>query len=463
MLDTIRENRAIAAKFIDAGFFWSDLEHDTGITSKPLRRLGLSDRELRDGSYQLRIHPDDRSTYFAVWERVEQGRDDTLYVEYRLADEHGDWHWIETHAVVILRRADGRVAQIVGTDRNINGRKNAQLYLERQVREASRKLEVAESLLVAGTITSAEQELAGRLHEGMVRLAEIVAFHRCAVHIVDDADHRCVAAYPDTGCDDEPTPDVVFARIRESRYPVITDDDPALGPYRSSLAIPLVVGDTLVGALFLWHSDSGFYRSVDLFTGLSVATVFAVALYNHQFYRRTVSELERDELTTFLTRKSFDRDAPAIWREYRELYRENAVAMLDIDRFKTINDRYGHQRGDDVIRAVAGVLKAGLRQDDVLGRYGGEEFVAILPNCSRQAARETMERIRRACEALDVCEFAGNVTISIGVAVIDRGDAADATGAAGAARAGLDALIAAADRALYRAKTSGRNRVVLAD
>jgi hypothetical protein len=159
MFDAIRRDRGLAARFLQAGFFWSDLAMGSGTTSKPLRSLGYSDQEMRDGSYQKRIHPDDQETYFALWDRVVQGFDDTMYVEYRLSDREETWRWVETHAVVIARDEDGKIREIVGTDRIIDGRKNAQLYLERQVRELSRKQEVTESLFTAGTIASASQDL----------------------------------------------------------------------------------------------------------------------------------------------------------------------------------------------------------------------------------------------------------------------------------------------------------------
>jgi hypothetical protein len=355
MFDAIRRDRGLAARFLQAGFFWSDLAMGSGTTSKPLRSLGYSDQEMRDGSYQKRIHPDDQETYFALWDRVVQGFGDTMYVEYRLSDREETWRWVETHAVVIARDEDGKIREIVGTDRIIDGRKNAQLYLERQVRELSRKQEVTESLFTAGTIASASQDLSRRLFDASRRLEQIISFDHCDVYSVEDNDLSRLVSYPSCSGEGMEVIRRLTEQIRDSLYPVITDDDPTLLPYRSSLAIPLQINDTFVGVVHLQHRTPGFYRGTDLFPGMSAATVFAVALHNHQFFRRTVSELERDQLTGFLTRRSFDRDAPAIWREFGDLYRENAVAMIDIDHFKGINDHFGHQRGDEVIRAVARV------------------------------------------------------------------------------------------------------------
>ena len=125
--------------------------------------------------------------------------------------------------------------------------------------------------------------------------------------------------------------------------------------------------------------------------------------------------------------------------------------MIDIDRFKALNDRHGHAVGDDVLRAVAGAIVAAVRDDDVPARYGGEEFVVLLRNPASGVSVDVGERVRSAVRALDLSEYGvGEVSVSVGVAV--------------AAHPGerIGDLIVAADRALYRAKRAGRDRVVAA-
>jgi diguanylate cyclase len=121
--------------------------------------------------------------------------------------------------------------------------------------------------------------------------------------------------------------------------------------------------------------------------------------------------------------------------------------MIDIDHFKSINDRYGHPVGDEVIRAIAGILRGALRVQDVPGRYGGEEFGVILPGTGIQGAEMLAERIRTRIESA-VLEPTREVraTASLGVAAFDPRDADQVD------------WIARADRALYMAKESGRNR-----
>jgi diguanylate cyclase (GGDEF)-like protein len=131
------------------------------------------------------------------------------------------------------------------------------------------------------------------------------------------------------------------------------------------------------------------------------------------------------------------------------------VLMIDLDHFKLINDEHGHLAGDAVLRAVASTIKSAVRDYDSVGRFGGEEFVVLLPDIGPAAVLAVAERIRSAIETLKV-EYAdgirtrviGDLSASIGVATYPDGGTA------------VDRLLQAADRALYRAKHAGRNRVV---
>lgn len=130
-----------------------------------------------------------------------------------------------------------------------------------------------------------------------------------------------------------------------------------------------------------------------------------------------------------------------------------SVLMLDIDHFKQVNDGYGHQAGDMVLRGVAQILQSRLRAQDQIGRFGGEEFLVILPDTSLEGAQTLAEALRQAVEATPTQWGAHSiaVTISIGVrgGAVTGGDTADK-------------LVGAADAALYRAKQNGRNRVEVA-
>jgi diguanylate cyclase (GGDEF)-like protein len=126
--------------------------------------------------------------------------------------------------------------------------------------------------------------------------------------------------------------------------------------------------------------------------------------------------------------------------------------MIDLDHFKSLNDRYGHGAGDRVLRGVAESISAAVRLEDTPARYGGEEFVVVLRRASGEQAADVAERIRSEIAAMDPSGLGLNehITVSIGVAVADTHSS------------DVRALIETADDALYRAKKQGRNRVVVA-
>jgi diguanylate cyclase (GGDEF)-like protein len=129
-----------------------------------------------------------------------------------------------------------------------------------------------------------------------------------------------------------------------------------------------------------------------------------------------------------------------------------AILMLDLDHFKKVNDTYGHQAGDEVLRQVSARIRASVRPTDAVGRYGGEEFLIVLPSCGREMLVDVAERIRaEVCRGLIQCEPGASIpiTVSVGGSVSVDGSHF------------VEVLIRAADLALYRAKREGRNRVVI--
>jgi len=127
-----------------------------------------------------------------------------------------------------------------------------------------------------------------------------------------------------------------------------------------------------------------------------------------------------------------------------------SLMILDMDKFKSFNDAYGHIKGDELLKAFSSILKDTVRTSDIAGRYGGEEFCVVLPNTSIKGAALIAERIRKAVEGLTIPMAEGQPaagrTVSVGVTEFSSGDS-------------LEKLLAAADAALYRAKDGGRNRV----
>lgn len=159
----------------------------------------------------------------------------------------------------------------------------------------------------------------------------------------------------------------------------------------------------------------------------------------------------RDPLTNCLNRRAFTERYGVVHQTAVEEESPLVCLMIDIDHFKRINDNYGHALGDKVIKFVARVLEEQIRQDDLLGRYGGEEFCVVLENTTLEQAVTAAERMRKQIAAGDASLFGSalRTTASFGVACMEQGDI------------GSDELIHRADKALYLAKESGRNKVMI--
>lgn len=168
---------------------------------------------------------------------------------------------------------------------------------------------------------------------------------------------------------------------------------------------------------------------------------------------RLQDELRRlsttDALTGLHNRRFLDESLRRELERVRHTGAPLSVIMFDVDRFKRFNDEHGHDQGDRVLQAIAASLRQALRKYDLACRYGGEEFLAILPGTAAEGAFSVAERLRRDVEECSVDGL--KVTISLGVATVP-----DILAGA------PEDLVAAADSALYRAKAGGRNRVEVA-
>ena len=160
-------------------------------------------------------------------------------------------------------------------------------------------------------------------------------------------------------------------------------------------------------------------------------------------------DAEHDPLTGLLNRRSLERHVDRLTSSGERF----ALLFVDIDHFKRINDEFGHEAGDEVLRTVAARMRDGIRPGDFLGRYGGEEFLILVSGAGRESARLVAERQRKHIETMTAPDLRlSKVTVSIGAAAFDPRDQMEDT----------EQLLRRADLALYRAKHAGRNRVVMA-
>jgi diguanylate cyclase (GGDEF)-like protein len=236
------------------------------------------------------------------------------------------------------------------------------------------------------------------------------------------------------------------ASLRTEAGLVIESGDPHAEGER--LEVPLATSRDTFGSLVL-VSES--FDEEQTMTAISLASHAVIALENARLHRIVERQALVDELTGIANRRQSEDALPTEIARAERLATPLTLVVADLDDFKTINDRHGHAAGDDVLREFAAVLRATVRESDLAGRWGGEEFLLLLPGADAAGGAQLADRIRaslaeRSFRGRDGAVF--GVTCSFGVAQLRPGD-------------DERELFAAADRALYRAKRKGKNRVEL--
>jgi diguanylate cyclase (GGDEF)-like protein len=219
---------------------------------------------------------------------------------------------------------------------------------------------------------------------------------------------------------------------------------------RHKCSYRLIVGEENLGEVTLSRRRKFQERETVTVEHLLVGLV--CPLRNALTYLSAVRAAQKDPLTGINNRAAMD---SSLAREIEMARRHRmplSLIVMDIDKFKSINDTYGHATGDEIIKSFAQVVNGIIRKTDMLFRYGGEEFVVIMSNTGRDGSMLLAERIRRGIERMEVLlpQRRSPVTVSLGVASLKG-------------KEGAKAFFERADQALYQAKTSGRNSVCVAD
>ncbi|MDB4076556.1 GGDEF domain-containing protein [Porticoccaceae bacterium] len=198
---------------------------------------------------------------------------------------------------------------------------------------------------------------------------------------------------------------------------------------------------------------------VRFLSAYAILAAFAVAMDNSRFdslskYQDLSSRVDQiahqDQLTQLPNRNNMEGRLEKKYQQYRLINQPFSILLADLDNFKFINDRYGHDVGDDILYAIGQVLSEPLRGEDIVARWGGNEFMVLLPTANSEAAVNIAERLRAAASELDM-DAQGDklrISLSVGVASIDK-------------CTGIDDLLSTAENGLYQAKHMGRDMVVV--
>lgn len=411
-----------------------------------LERLGCFIKPLAELFSALdldQVHPEDRSKLLAIQEAPLEGA--PLLIEFRSKSDAGSWRWQRLRAVGQLEQ--GKLL-VVGIHEDITESMEKSQTICADLDEAARRFDLAESVRAAELLASAAPDLGSMIQSVLSQASLCIPYSSAAVYAKKGSSLEFAGGSPDH-LPGETLGEPVKHRLEEAiqaRSPIASRE---AGTGR--LCLPLVFRGIVMGALDIQLSCPEGEERDYTWPAMIFGDMLAVRLESETRRRELVARASTDTLTGLLTRRSFSEIAAKVLGELSAQEAPVALLLADIDRFKSFNDRFGHLRGDEVLKGVADSLKEGLRQGDFICRFGGEEIVALLPGASPSMALEVAERLRSRLETKSFDGIQERVTASFGVACREN-----------AKGQRLEELIEDADRAMYEAKEAGRNRVALA-
>lgn len=343
------------------------------------------------------------------------------------------------------------------------GAQGAMVAERRGAAEAESVLDrLPEILFEIGKVIGSDEALGSTLSTISQLVTRLVGAQACSIMLVDERRQRLLAkaayglARGDISVVSFGMGEGVAGWVAQTRTPALIDDVTCDERYvtlsdsenriRSMACVPLAYRD-LVGVMTATSPAPGAFSPADVELMVFVAKTIALDIDNIRLRRLAIT----DKLTGAFNREYLGQRLPAAVDQAAERGDALSIAMIDVDHFKSFNDRFGHDAGDEVLAEIAVRLRGATRSEDVLVRYGGEEFLLLLPGASAELARDVGERMRDRVGAAPVTvgDESLSVRISVGVAELSPGESPGA-------------LIRRADAALYAAKAAGRNRVEVA-
>lgn len=441
--------------------------------------MGMDEAEQSTVAWLNRVHALDRPKVEALFRDHLDGRSGHFESEHRVRHGNGEWLWVHSYGRVVERDAGGAAVRVVGIGQDITSRKRAEERQELQremldlINQAQRcfllerDMRGACNLLFHPLIdlTGSQSGFIGEV------LQEADGKPLLRIHAISDiswnATSRALMRKHEEHSLEFRNLDNLFGRvITEVR--TIVANDPATHPLSrglpkwhpvldSFLGLPITFNGEVIGMIGLANRLGGYDDTViELLHPMTTTLGLLIhARRLEQAREQAVAEQAKlathDELTNLLNRRAFLELATRELADVRRTGRSIWLCLLDLDHFKRINDRFGHAGGDAVLREFARVINGLVRETDLFGRIGGEEFAVLLRDVTPGDIVPTLDRIRGVVEAIRV-PFNGaeiRFTVSIGATPLTAGYSSIE-----------DALIPA-DDALYTAKRNGRNSIRL--
>lgn len=443
--------------FAETDLFYIDLDAKVAHSCYTLNTLGYEDKDLFGFIRAFPVKDSDRERADLLVHRLEANETDSVIDAFQFASKDGStYRWIRFSAKVISRGADGMPQAIIGHVFDVDELITSQEEIRNRLVEIDAMRELITAINKSLDFEKTFERIIEQLHR-------VIPFERATAQSLEDDRLNVVAgfgysenelnglAFPAHGIDNP-----AIRAIHEQKI-IICNNVPEAFPgfisptkdfiTLSWLGIPLIYEGNVIGLLALDNTRLNAYNDQHVRIVGSLADYIAIAFEHALKHQLITYQAMTDRLTGLANRYGMETHGMEVFQKSIEQDQSIGVLMLDIDHFKLVNDTYGHSYGDVVLRSIGEAIRNQIRTKDYAIRYGGEEFVVLLPGLTSRESLIVAERLR--------------VKISQTVIEKDRKLPTVSIGIYSAVPGALDILhefIRKADLALYTAKEAGRNR-----
>lgn len=419
--------------------------------------VGLKDHDLignRKVSFANLIHPADRQM---VWDIIQHAlaKKQNFEITYRIQAYNAEEKWVWEKGQGVYNES-GELIALEGFISDITERIHAEQATEKAMNRARALKQTLDEL-------SSQLDLSQVLRRILVSLKTVLNFDSATLFLRENEKFKIVAArgfQNTTRLIDRtfPANDLLLREIQMVKAPIILDDvqnDPRFENWEGSdqirgwMGIPLIRHDEFIGLMTIDNYNPGAYTQEDASLASSFANSAAIVIENARLFDQTQQMALTDALTGTYNRRYFYELAQKEFARSKRYQNPMSIILIDIDHFKNVNDQNGHLAGDHVLMQFVQRIQDELRSSDVLARFGGEEFIILLPETNLEEATYVAERLREVTAHYPFLLVTAQIfiTISLGVSCFRF------------TTQSLDHLIDESDKALYEAKQFGRNLV----
>lgn len=419
--------------------------------------IGVADQDLignRKITYAQLIHPDDRQK---VWDHIQDAlaKKQNFEITYRIKLNNSIEKWVWEKGQGVFDE-NGDLIALEGFISDVTKRIRSEQAAEKAMIQAQALKQALDEL-------ACQLDLSQVLKRILVSLKTVLDFNSATLFLRDQDKFKVVAArgFQHTSRlinKTFPATDLLLREIQMVKGPIILDDaqnDPRFEKWEGSdlirgwMGVPLIRHDEFIGLMTLDNYEPSAYTQEDASLALSFANSAAIVIENARLFEQTQQMALTDSLTEIYNRRYFYELAQKEFSRSKRYQSPMSIIMIDIDHFKNVNDHFGHLAGDQVLMQFVQRIQEELRTSDILARFGGEEFIILLPETNLGDATQVAERLREVTAQYPFLLVTAQtfITISLGVSCFRF------------TTLSLDHLIDESDKALYEAKQFGRNRV----